>query len=156
MERCDLRDLGDLVSDNEIQVGEVALNNNKKLLAALNDASGEIDAALLVGGRYTPEELKNLTGYAVFHLIRITCDIAIARILGRRPRDVEQIKARVEMAEAHLESLRTGANVFNLAPQIAAANPSATSLTVVEYQQSQSIRDQTRHYYPARPIRPTG
>lgn len=153
-DRYDSRDLGDLASDSNATVSETALKSDRKVLAALADASGEIDAALLVGNRYTPMELANVTGFSKSHLTRITCDIAAARIMARRMgRDVEKVKAMNELAEGHLERLRKGENVFNLTDQKSAGNPSATGLSVVEYSDpntSNLIRDRVRNYYPGR------
>lgn len=156
IDRYDSRDLGGLVSDNDTQVSETSLVANRKALAALSDASGEIDAAMLVGNRYSVFELSNLTGHSKSHLIRITCDIAAARIMGRRiGRDGDKIKLMIEVAEEHLERLRNGENVFNLTEQKAAGNPSATGLTTLEYEdpnRSGLIRDRTgNRYYPRRP-----
>lgn len=151
IDRYDANDLGDLATDDGSQVSEAALAKNSKILAALDDASGEVDAALLVGNRYSPVELRDLTGHSRSHLVRIVCDIAAARMMGRRlGRDIEKVKLVIELAEGHLERLRRGENVFNLQPQKDAGNPSAIGLSVVEYSQSDLIRDRTRRYYPAR------
>lgn len=156
IDRFDSRDLGDLASDGNAQVSEASLKTDRKIAAALADASGEIDAALLVGGRYTPMELANVTGFSKSHLVRITCDIAAARLMGRRMgRDIEKLKMMVEQAEGHLERLRNGENVFNLTDQKSAGSPSATGLTALDYQDPSAtglIRDRTNNrYYPARP-----
>lgn len=151
LERYDARDIGDLVADDGTQITAVNIPTNTNVLAALNDASGEIDAALMVGNRYAASELSGLTGNSQYHLIRMTCDIAMARIMGRRPgRDIEKLKAMMELAESHLERLRNGENVFNLADQKDAGNPSASGLSAVEYSQSGLIRDRSRNYYPIR------
>lgn len=156
LDRYDSNDLGDLASDSGTQVTATLLLSNRKIKAALDDASGEIDAALLVGNRYSPDALRDLTGYSRSHLVRITCDIAAARMMGRRiGRDMEKAKLMVEQAEQHLERLRNGENVFNLTDQKSAGNPSATGLTTVEYEDPNAaglIRDRTgNRYYPRRP-----
>lgn len=151
LDRYDWNDIGDLVSDSGTQVTEALILTNAKVAAALNDASGEVDAALLMGNRYSPSDLANLNGHSAYHLIRITCDIAMARIMGRRPgRDTERIKAMSEMAESHLERLRNGENVFNIQANKDAAGPSVSTITAAEYDNLNLLRDQTRHYYPRR------
>lgn len=150
-DRYDANDLGDLAADDGTQVASASLAINRKIIAALDDASGEIDAALLVGGRYEPSQLRDLIGHSRAHLVRLTCDIAMARLLMRRPgRDIEKSKAIQELAEKSLERLRHGENAFNLSDQVEAQLETTQGLTAVEYSQSGLIRDRVRNYYPAR------
>ena len=155
LERYDANDIGDLVSDDGTQVSSTLLLQNVKLISALNDASGEIDAALFAGNRYTPTQLASLQGHSRSHLIRITCDLAMARLLQRRPgRDPEKLKSFLELTAGYLKDLRLGANVFAIATVLDAGNIEATGLSVVDYSTNGLIRDRTRNYYPARPVSP--
>lgn len=151
LERYDARDIGDLCNDDGQQVSRIDLLADTKLQAALDDASGAIDAALLAGGRYTAADLVGLTGFSLSFLIRITCDIALANIWGRRPLyRFEERKACMDAAEAHLKQLRLGENVFNVAANILAGAPTIDGPTTVQYDALNLVRDRTRNYYPAR------
>ena len=151
MERYDARVLGDLCSDLDDQIEPTALLTNTKLQAALDDASGDIDAALVTGQRYTTDDLEGLTGNSQKHLIRITCDIAFAFLQSRRgSMDAESRKAHMDVAEAHLERLRKGLNIFDLDAQKDAGVPESTGPTRVDFQNMNLIRDRTKNYYPAR------
>lgn len=149
--RYDARVAGDLVDDMEDQQSPDDLLTDDVLQAMLDDASGDIEAALGVGGMYTPTQLESLTGNAQKHLIRICCDIAHVYLLRRRgiiPADKHA--AAIELAEAHLERLRNGQNVFNIPDQENAGIIDTTGPSLVDFQNMNLIRDRTRNYYPDR------
>jgi phage gp36-like protein len=149
--RYDARVVGDLVDDTGNQREASELQTNPVLQAMLDDASGTINAALLVGGRYTVADLQGLTGDAKNFLIRICCDIAKAYLLRRRPtRDAEADKAEMELAERHLEQLRSGDAVFGLIADVDAGKPLVTGPSTVDFSNMNLIRDRTRNYYPRR------
>ena len=151
LERYDARILGDLVADDNTQIAAAALPANANIVAALEDASGDIDAALLVGRRYSPDDLSGLTGNAAKHLIRITCDIAVSYLLRRRvQQDPERAGAQMQLAETPLDSLRNGINVFGLDPQMDAGKPTTTGPSTPDYNNLNLMRDRTRNYYPAK------
>lgn len=149
--RFDARPIGDMVDDSEQQVPSDELLTNVVLLAMLDDASGDIDAALSVGGMYSAADLASLTGNSAKHLIRITCEIAYAYLLRRRgilPAD--EHKAAMELAEGHLERLRQGMNVFNVPDREDAAIIDTTGPTLVTFDNMNLIRDRTKNYFPVR------
>lgn len=149
--RYDARLIGDLVADDNTQVAPADLSGNTKLAAALDDASGDIDAALLASRRYSADDLSGLTGTALAHLKRMTCDIAMSYLRQRRADwNPEQVKAFMEVAEAHLERLRKGINVFGLDDQMDAGLPEVGGPTTVDYQNLNLMRDRVMNYYPAR------
>ena len=85
-ERHDVRLINQLVSnDDNVTVSRIDLLTNDNVVALLNDASGEMDAALLTAGLYQSADLSGLTGNALFHRIRICVDIAMSLAFGRRP-----------------------------------------------------------------------
>lgn len=151
LKRKDWRTIGDLVSDSGTQVAEASLASDANVLQALEDASGDIDAALLVGGRYSTEDLEALTGNALAHLQRITCELAMYDLMCRRPDiDVERLEYYQKMRATFLEPLRTGQNVFNIVENIAAGKASVDGPTTLGFQDLNLVRDRTRHYYPPR------
>lgn len=149
--RYDARIFGDVVRDDGSQATPAELLADLNLQAALDDASGDIEAACLVGERYTPDDLAALTGNSLYHLKRICCDIAVAYLLRRRPSDnAEADDARMELAEKHLNKLRTGENVFWRGDDVDQAGaPDTTGPTTVQLQQLNTIARRTQNYYPA-------
>jgi phage gp36-like protein len=153
LERYDVRDIGDLLADDNVQITAAQCQTNKKLLAALNDASGEIDSAVMVGERYTPTDLRNLTANSAYTLIRITCEIALARLMQRRPgRAIEQVKAMREAADASLKSLSQGNAVLETTTAGTAGQPSISTITFAEYTSLNLLRDRASGYYPPRQL----
>jgi len=152
LERYDARDLGDLVSDTDDQASPIDLVTHPMVTTALEDASGSIEGALLVGNRYEPSDLESLTGNSANFLERITCDIAMAFLLARRPGfDPDRMSAQQDLAESHLERLRNGQNVLNIVGNRNAGNPTVDGPTLIRFQTHLNLmRDRVRHYYPGR------
>lgn len=149
--RYDWRTIGDYLSDSSEQITANDQLTNATLLQILADASGDIEAALLQAGRYVTTDLTGLTGNPLALLVRITCEIAIAYVYERRPlANVEMLEHYQKLKEGHLEKLRTGQNIFNLATIIAASLPEAQGLTTVGYQQLNLLRDRCAGYFPQR------
>lgn len=147
----DARLAGDLVDDNEDQQSPENLLTDDVLEAVLARASGDIESALGVGGMYTPADLAALTGNMRYHLVGICCDIAHVYLLRRRgliPAD--ELKAATELAEVHLERLRTGQNIFNIPNREDAGIIDTTGPSLVDFRDMNLIRDRTRNYYPHR------
>jgi phage gp36-like protein len=148
--RYDARLLGDLVTDSGTAASASAQLTDANLQAALDDASGAIDAALLNGQRYSATDLSGLTGNSQKHLIRMTCDIAIVYLVDRRAyhkmnETLERIMVR---AQGFLKQLKDGDNIFDVPAQIAASVPVTTGPTTQTLVNLNSIRRQTRNYYP--------
>lgn len=109
----DVRQLGDLVADAGARVTAVTLLTDANLQAALNAASGEIEAACLVGDRYTPSDLNILTGMSLASLQKLCCDLAFWNLLVRRyptAQPTESYKAAMEK----LERARLGERIWGL------------------------------------------
>lgn len=148
--RFDSREIGDLVGDGT-RVEEVDLATDDRLLAILEDASGRIEAALLVGKRYTVADLSSLTDNSQAYLKRITCEVAMGMLMDRRGEGASEARvAAMDRAEAHLEDLRRGRNVFNLEPQQDAALPKALTPSISAVRNQNLLRDNVRNFYPAR------
>jgi len=150
--RFDSRLLGDLVADDENRVAEASLTGNAKIGAALDDASGMLEAALMQGDRYTTDDLTALTGNSLAYLKRIVCDIAIYLLEDRRRYNQDdQARAKAfEKAEEHLELLRKGSHIFNIQEtKDAGVIDGEVGPTAIELANSHLIRYRTRNYYPA-------
>jgi phage gp36-like protein len=149
--RFDSREISDLLSDSGAAVDENDFATHPKLTAILDDASGEIEAALLVGKRYEASDLSGLTGNSLAHLKRITCELAMRNLLARRPAyKPELLEGFEKRCQAHLKQLRNGENVFNLEDQKDAGVIGIGGLTTVETQALNLMRDRTLNYYPRR------
>jgi phage gp36-like protein len=151
MLRFDRNDVGQLCSDDKRPVSEVDLPGNAQCLAALADASGQVDAALLVGNRYSVADLTTLSETSTSLLKRVTCEIAMAMLIGRRPGwNPEKAKVIREMASEQLERLRKGENTFNIQASMDAAEPTTDGPSTLTYNQLNLWRDRTRNFFPNR------
>lgn len=151
--RYDARLIGDLLADDGTRVASGSISGNANLTAALDDASGEIEAALLMGGRYTTAQLSALTGNSAKHLVRITCDIAMAFLWGRRGAaagaKAEQRAGAEAIANGHLERLRKGETIFDVDGLVDAANPTIDGPSTATLTNLNLISRRTRRYFPA-------
>jgi phage gp36-like protein len=139
--------LEDLASDTGSPAAGLA--NNPRVLAALEDASGRIDAALLVGGRYQPGDLEGLAGHSQAHLKRITCALAVGYLVQNRVARLDEgTKAMIEQAEQVLDLLRKGLNVFNLPQHQEAGRSVVDGPTVAERIALNTLPVRVRHFYP--------
>jgi len=152
LKRYDARTIGNLAGDEGVRISVDDLPTDANVLAALEDASGEIDAALLQGKRYTTDELSSLTGNSLAYLKRITCKIAFWLLWERRPWLEDDVKESArEDARKAIDRLRRGENVFDLDPQIEAGLPEQHTPTVTTIERLNLTVDAARgHFYPQR------
>lgn len=150
--RYDARHIGDLAGDGGSRVDSGDFAADAKITAALLDASGMVDAALLQGKRYTTTQLEALTGNSLGWLKRITCSVAMYLLEDRRARPDEERRQRAwERAEEWLEKLRQGKNVFDIDDVKAAGVLEGTDgPTNVQLQDLGLIRDSVPRFYPSR------
>jgi phage gp36-like protein len=149
--RFDVRTLGDLASDDGNQVASANLPSDANVLAALDDASGEIDSAVLVARRYAPADLAALTGNAAAHLKRLTCEIAMHLLIDRRLYTAASDYAdRLhERTRTRLDDLRAGRRIFDTAGTADAGLPTNTGPTTGERKRQNYISERARgHIYP--------
>lgn len=143
--------IGQLVSETGTAVAEGSLAADTKVLAALESASGAIDAALLQAGRYTPTQLSALTGNSLAYLKHMTCEIAMAYLFAIKPTfSSDDYKAALEVHDLYLERLRKGENIFNIEAVIDAGTPKHFTPSVESVVTKSFVRDRTRNYYPHR------
>lgn len=153
MQRYDVRVLGDLASDNGVRVDQPGLVSNTNIQAALDDASGEIEAALLQGERYTTSDLSSLTGNSAKYLVRLTCKIAFGLLWERRPwsDDDDRREQAMDQARKALDQLRKGEHVFDVAAVKDAGLPAQRTPSVTTITNLNLGVDRMRgHYYPRR------
>lgn len=151
LERFDARDVGELCADDGVPIDRIALLTDTNLTAALDDAWGDILAALNVAGMYTEDELLALTGASAKYLIRIQCEVALSNLWGRKPlyRAEDRQKA-LDASEKRLDRLRKGEHVLAKPANIEAGTPSVDGPTTVQYDNLNLVRDRVNNYYPRR------
>jgi phage gp36-like protein len=153
IKRYDSRILGNLVADDGETVDEDDLSANAKLTAALAAASGQVNAAILVGERYAADDLTGLTGDSKEFLKTIVCEIAFGMLWRRKPYTDDNAgrKEAVERADEWLKRLRGGEWVFDIDVKKEAGRPTVETVTRVEAQEQNLIVDQVRsHFFPRR------
>jgi hypothetical protein len=112
----DWRTAGDLLVDDDTRLADAtAVASSATLATLLLAASGEVEAACLVSGRYTPDDLNALTGSTQAFLQKLVADLAYWRMMQRRWPDadvanVPGAKSALEM----LDRLRLGERIFGL------------------------------------------
>lgn len=147
--RKDARTIKALASDTGADIADPDTDPN--LLQALEDASGEVDSAVLVAKIYSTAELATLTGNSLALLKRITCEVAMAFLFARRPKyDEDGYDKALERCNKWLDRLRKGERVFDLEPQQDAGLPSVDGPSAVDYSRMNLLVDRTKGYYPAR------
>lgn len=112
LKRVDRRTVGDLVSDDGTRVPSASLISDTNLAACLLDASGAVEAACLVGKRYTPEDLATLTGASLGHLYRLITRLTMLNLYERRPDENRRIPETYTAALDELERLQKGERIF--------------------------------------------
>lgn len=143
--------VNDLCNDDGIRQSHADLLNNTNLAAALDDASGAVDSALAVGKRYTPAGLAALTGNALAHLKRITCDIAMGYLYERNPIAPEVAEKQRELAAKHLKALQSGEDIFaSDADNLTASLPTIDGPSALDYSRINLMPDRTNNFYPSR------
>jgi phage gp36-like protein len=149
--RYDVRLVGDLTTDDGEELDNAVVPTHPNVLTALEDASGEIDVALTVGGAYTPAQLEALTGNTKKHLIRIACAIAMAclaeRRLSDRLRDLAESLRKI--ANGHLTAIRRGENVFGITENIEAGTIDTATISALEVEALNGLTARMPRYFPS-------
>lgn len=110
----DVRHLGQWLSDTTVELTSAQVLASPILDHFLKSASGEIEMACLVGGRYTPTDLVALSGTNHGALLAtLVAWLALKGIWGRRVRtSAEALPSMCEWAMRTLEELRLGKAIF--------------------------------------------
>lgn len=148
--RYDIDIVGDLASDERDPMERSSIPTNPKVETALLDGAGEIEIALLEGGRYTVSQLTNLTGNSRQKLIRINCDIAMALLLQRRvdKRFQELAEQVAKISRCHLQALCKGENVFGLPENIDAGVLDVDTITAIDIDNRNLLPARMERFFP--------
>jgi phage gp36-like protein len=130
-DRYDSRLVAQYAKDGTTPATPASLATNRRLLAALRDASAQIDASVGRGGRYTREVLAALAADPDLGglLIRMTCALAFAQLIGNRAVGIEDMDRLVhgyKEALQNLDDLENGKYVFPIAANLEASLPSVS------------------------------
>lgn len=126
LKRCDYNTVGQVVSDNGKPVDPASLQVDLNLLAALRGASGEFEAACLMGNRYQPTDLADQVvsgtppgmvpgSNSANYRDDIITGLVLPRLFRRRPDLLERFKWAVEQSQKALKDLRDGEMIFAFA-----------------------------------------
>ena len=124
--RFDTRLVGDLVWDTNERASSEQLAQNAVVQEHLDQAAGNVYAALYVAYKYTAAELANITPTTASMLRGIVCDLAIVTLCQRRGRSYADKFPMVESSLFMLQALRNGERVLDLAAQEQAGLAAAT------------------------------
>ena len=133
LKRYDWRTIGQLMCDDDTEVPQLATlldsatNEGGNLYLILQDASGELETAALVGGRYTVADLQALTGNQAAYIGRIVADLAVGKCYQRRPDLYSEMPAQSTVASNILNALASGEVIFGLQDQIDAGHMEMTT-----------------------------
>jgi hypothetical protein len=116
--RYDVRPVGDLVRDDDTQATADATDTDAVLMEILKDASGRVEAAVLVGNRYSSADLDSIAAGRTNSgalLRRIVCDLAAEELRRRRMIVVDEPLPGYKEALEYLDQLRGGSAIFTFA-----------------------------------------
>ncbi len=142
--RFDTRTTGDLVTDDGTQVTANGLLTDQVLLVALAEASGEVESACMIAGRYDPADLYALNGNSQQFLIRIVCAIAAQWLYNRRWLAGDDILGGYQWAQQYLTMLTQGARIFAFAETVAAGLPKDQFMTNPDFDNLNLVSGLTR------------
>lgn len=147
--RYDIDMIRDLATDRETVTREQIVSETR-VLTALADASGEVEVALLAGGRYTVEQLSGLTGNSLNHLKQIVCGLAVAALFRRRPEAAEReyIESITEDSRKAIQELRRGVNVFGLPEVVNSTVQELTGPTVIDITNRNDLSSRMGRFFP--------
>jgi len=150
-ERIDVRMLGDLAADDGTQVSSSGVLSDGNIQAALNDGSGDIEAALRMARRYTVAQMAALAANTNFKLVRINVDLAVGYLVDRRlyGKADETLKRIMDRGREELKALADGHLVLEVDDALDAGLPSVTGPTTAQLDNLNMIsRTAGMRFYP--------
>ena len=146
LSRYDYRTVGELIVDDNTQPTYAEVLASSVVADFLESASGEVEKEVMVGNRYTTDELNSLTDNSKAFLANLVCDIAFYRISQRRPVGDKEFPLYEEAKEV-LEMIRRGNAVFNIEANKEAGNVEYAPYNV-QVIASQNLISQNTQYFP--------
>lgn len=160
--RFDVRVVADLCSDDDAesplpaQLKDATTTAGAKLYAALQDASGDVEAACFVGERYTAADLVALTGNGAATLMRLVTTLALDYLYQRRCDPGYQASIEVQKAQRFLGALADGERIFGLQEQAGAGLLSIETEAAATVAARDLVTLQANRFFGTRANRRTG
>ncbi|MCD0459106.1 phage protein Gp36 family protein [Roseiconus lacunae] len=147
--RYDIDLIRDLATDRE-GATRTDVVTEPRVEIALGDASGEVETALLAGGRYSVEQLQGLTDNSLNHLKQIVCGLAMAALYQRRPESAEQeyIDRITKNSRDAIQALRRGENIFGLTETVSASVVESTGPSAIDVRHRNDLPTRMSRYFP--------
>lgn len=160
VQRLDNRSLGDWLADDGTRLTSAQVLASTVLAALLQGASGEFESAIMVGERYTVEDIEALiaadTNAAEF-VKDIIANLVLLRAWGRRPRTAsEPIPPMAQWADKQLELLRTGTRIFGFAETTDAGKIEHSEMTADEIRRRPLLSNKLRRFFGRRSVADDG
>lgn len=117
--------MGDHQGDPEPKKNTLTDTNTTEganLYEIMQGASGEVETAAMMGGKYTATDLQALTGNGAAFLRQLVADLCIWRCYQRRPDWQMPVPPAAEAARSMLNAIASGAAVFPLQENIDAGH----------------------------------
>jgi phage gp36-like protein len=150
--RFDATYIADLASDTGEPLPIDQLSGSSKIDVALEDASGQIDAALSVARQYEVADLLLLTGSPLGLLKRLVCQLAMVFLMERRQENLgsERLQDLKKTVEKYLDALRQGDRIFGIDANMDASLPELDGPTTTNYDDMNLMATtRVRNFYPA-------
>jgi len=125
LRRYDARSIGDLVADDGLRVAADSLPGNDIIEALLSQASGRLEAACIMGERYSPADLAALVAAGKNgseFLIGLVCSLTIETVYRRRPTPEMQEFPETAEADRMLNALASGKMVLGFTEAMTAGH----------------------------------
>lgn len=152
----DWREIGDMISDDKDQISAADQRDTANVYGAriaklLSRASGEIEGALLKGGRYTAADLSGLTGNSAAMLAGIVCEFVVLYLHERRPFYKPEVLEKLrESTRARLKYLGSGDDIFgSVTKAVDAGMPTVDGPSTQDYIDLNLLPDRIK-YFPRR------
>lgn len=139
-----------MLVDDDIPLDVSAVPANTKLIALLKGSSGKLEAAALLGGKYTPADLASLTGNMAEWIADIVADLTAPKVLGRRFIEFPDYAERLKEANGVLSALAKGEWIFGIQEVIDAGVIDDTIETASDVEARSMITFQAGRYFGRR------
>jgi hypothetical protein len=114
LNRYDVRTIGDLLGDVGSRQSSTVVLASTVLTEFAQEASGEVEAAIYRGQRYTRADIAALAGNSLAYLKRLVADKMLANMLNRRPDPNRPIPPNVLQSLEVIEALANGFRIFSM------------------------------------------
>lgn len=153
LKRVDRNSVGQLASDTGVPIPDAQLEAHANVVAVLRDASGDVEAAALVGEKYTSADLALIAATdcnARGKLYRIVSDLAWVYLYERRPNKNEPEPPSLRRSLLWLDQLSQGRAVFALAETLDAGHLTHETTTAAEIEERRGAVVQAARYFGRR------